>query len=84
MTPSLLRFDSHEKTGEVVAAVGDINFLGPYNGSRQLVRLEWNDQEAFADQIADLGDALVKLLGKKAARKKTATRKAVKRKTRRS
>lgn len=37
-----------------IRALGDINFLGPYNPSGQLVRLHYEDRHALDDQLASM------------------------------
>jgi NAD(P)-dependent dehydrogenase (short-subunit alcohol dehydrogenase family) len=39
---------------KLVARVGDVQFLGPFNAARQLERLEWENEARLDDQIADL------------------------------
>ena len=36
----------------VIGKIGDVQFLGPFNESRQLVRLQWESEATLGDQIA--------------------------------
>jgi hypothetical protein len=38
----------------VINRIGDVQFLGPFNDSRQLVRLKWENEATLGDQIAQL------------------------------
>lgn len=62
MKPEFLIFDSREKAGEVVNAVGDLQFLGPFDAQHRLVRLEWDNAAKLSDQMAVLADRLVDTL----------------------
>lgn len=38
----------------VINRIGDVQFLGPFNDSVQLVRLQWEKEAKLGDQIAQL------------------------------
>lgn len=62
MKPEYLIFDESERAGEVVKAVGDLQFLGPFDDQHRLVRLEWNDAARLSDQMAELADGFIATL----------------------
>jgi hypothetical protein len=64
MKPQHLVFDESEKAGEVVKAVGDVQFLGPFDNQHRLVRLEWNDAARLSDQMAELAESFIATLPK--------------------
>lgn len=53
-------FDKDRALGRIktrdplVRKVGDLQFLGPFNGARQLERLAWEHEAKLSDQIAQL------------------------------
>ncbi len=66
--PDLFRFDTQRQKGQLldpdskIRAVGDLHFLGPYDGNNQLVRLAWENPAALSDQIAQLLNRLERVL----------------------
>ena len=48
----------------LIARLGDVVFLGPYNDARQLVRLQWEKSWALGDQINDLVGSIGRIIGK--------------------
>jgi hypothetical protein len=75
MRPELLQLSEGRKTGavveklrqqlksNVVEKVGDINFLGPFDAGRRLVRLASSSEiELLSDQLADMVSRLAKLI----------------------
>lgn len=42
----------------LLAGVGDLQFLGPYDEARRLQRLQWEEPAALSDQIAQLVNSL--------------------------
>lgn len=66
--PGLISLSADRKAGRLVSddprveKLGDINFLGPYNPAKQLVRLEWEDEGRLGDQIKSLIDRLQRTL----------------------
>lgn len=58
--PDLFTFNKDRQTGELtsddpqVKKVGDLHFLGPFDGNTQLVRLQWEDPAKLGDQVAQL------------------------------
>jgi hypothetical protein len=57
-------FDSDRREGRIrstdplIASVGDLRFLGPYDGAERLRRLRWEEPSTLSDQIAQLVDEL--------------------------
>lgn len=60
--PNLISLSADRKAGRLVSDdprvenLGKINFLGPYNAAKQLVRLEWENEARLRDQIKQLID----------------------------
>lgn len=46
----------------LVSRIGDLQFLGPFNKARRLVRLEYETPSTLADQISGLIDELARVL----------------------
>ena len=66
--PHLISLSEDRKAGRLVSddprveKLGDINFLGPYNDAKQLVRLEWENEARLRDQIKQLIDRFQRTL----------------------
>jgi hypothetical protein len=46
----------------VIDKIGDVQFLGPFNNSMQLVRLQWENEARLGDQIAQLIQRLERVI----------------------
>ena len=68
LDPQWFKFDAASGTGELsgeglnVDSVGDINFLGPFNEQRQLIRLKHHDDAGLQDQFFQLAKGIQKVL----------------------
>lgn len=71
ISPGLISLSADRKAGKLVSdeprveKLGDINFLGPYNDAKQLVRLEWENDGRLSDQIKQLIDQFQRTLPKR-------------------
>ncbi|WP_296556138.1 toll/interleukin-1 receptor domain-containing protein [Pigmentiphaga sp.] len=71
ISPGLISLSADRKAGKLVSdeprveKLGDINFLGPYNDAKQLVRLEWENDGRLSDQIKQLIDRFQRTLPKR-------------------
>jgi hypothetical protein len=51
---TLYRIKTEGPIARVVRAVGDLQFLGPFDNVRRLVRLSWENEAVLGDQISEL------------------------------
>lgn len=71
INPGLISLSGDRKAGRLlsddprVENLGKINFLGPYNRAKQLVRLEWENEAKLQDQIRQLIDNFQRTLPKR-------------------
>ncbi len=60
LDPNHFTFAKDRVSGRIKSAnpliqkIGDVQFLGPFNEARQLVRLQWENEAKLGDQIAQL------------------------------
>lgn len=48
----------------VIQKIGDVNFLGPFDGQMRLVRMDWEHAGIFSDQIGQLVKRLERVITK--------------------
>ena len=66
MKPELLKLDGARKRGELLSddpqlkALGDINFLGPFDNNYRLESLDWQRSKRLDRQLAQLVERLLK------------------------
>ena len=48
----------------VIQKIGDVNFLGPFDGQLRLVRMDWEHAGIFSDQIGQLVKRLERVITK--------------------
>ena len=46
----------------LIARIGDVQFLGPFDENRRLVRLSWEDEAKLGDQLAQLVKRLERVI----------------------
>ena len=68
LDPQWLKFDKAtgkpklKGDGKIIKSVGDINFLGPFNENRQLVRMQYENDAKLQDQFYKLVKRIAKVL----------------------